>query len=250
MASASNNAVTEGNDAVWATITAQSRYGNYTQISAKWFKISDTLETHDKYGRKSEIAYQTGLKLKELAKDMEYALINNAAATSTDPRSTKGLKGWISTCINFTTGTSSTTLTEARFNDELQRAWSRGGNPDMVITPAKSKRTISTFDALDRLTVNVPADTKKVINAVDYYQSDFGLVKVYLNRHIATDDAANYESIFILEKNKWALGTLKPVTTEKLAKTGLAQGIQISTEYGLISRAETASGRIKNIDNT
>lgn len=249
LATASNNAVTEGNDAVLTTITAQSRYGNYTQISAKWFAISDTLEMHDKYGRKSEIAYQTGLKLKELAKDMEYALINNAAATSDDPRSTKGLKGWISTCINFTTGTASTTLTETYFNDELQRAWERGGNPDMIICPAKAKRTISTFDGQSRLTVNTDASAQKVINSVDFYESDFGVVKVYLNRNIATDDDTYYESIFFLEKSKWALGVLKPVTTEKLAKTGLSQKIQISTEYGLVSKAETASGWVKNAYN-
>lgn len=250
LTTAANNAVTEGNDAVLATIAAQNRYGNYTQISAKWFAISDTLETVDKYGRKSEIAYQTGLKLKELARDMEYALINNSTATSTDPRSTKGVKGWISTVINFTTGTSVTTLTETKFNDELQLCWTRGGNPDMVICPAKSKRTISAFNGQSRLTVNTDASDQKVINSVDYYESDFGVVKVYLNRFIATDDSANYESIFMLEKAKWALGTLKPVTTEKLAKTGLSQKIQISTEYGLISRAETASGRIKNICNS
>ena len=106
LASAANNSVTEGNDAVWATIVAPQRYQNTAQISAKWFKISDVLETVDKAGMKSQIAYTTSQKLKELARDMEYALINNATETTSDPRSLKGLKGWItSNVVNFTTGT-------------------------------------------------------------------------------------------------------------------------------------------------
>ncbi|HRT27924.1 MAG TPA: DUF5309 family protein, partial [Syntrophales bacterium] len=174
LASAANNAVTEGNDAVLATIVAPTRVGNYTQISAKWFAISDTLEAVDKAGRKSEIAYQTSLRLKELARDMEYALLNNAVATATDPRSLKGVKGFITTnCINFTTGTSVTTLTETRFNDDIQRCWAAGGNPDMVICPAALKRKISAFTGNSKITTNIDAESQKIILSVDYYESDF-----------------------------------------------------------------------------
>lgn len=251
LSSAANNAVTEGTDAVIADIAAQTRVGNYTQISAKWFAISDTLEAVDKAGRKSEVAYQTSLKLKELARDMEYALINNATATSTNPRSLKGLKGWITTnCVNFTTGTAATTITETRFNDDLQRCWTQGGNPNMVLAPAYSKRKISAFTGNSKLTTTIPADEAKVILSVDYYESDFGVVKVYASRFIASDDSASYESIFYLEKEKFALGQLIPLKVEKLAKTGLGEKVQISTEYTLISYQEAASARMKNINNT
>lgn len=250
LTTAANNAVTEGNDAVLATPAAQTRKGNYTQISASWFAVSDTMEAVDKAGRKSEIAYQTSLRLKQLATDMCYGLINNATSTSSDPRSACGLKGWISTNLtNFTTGATTTLLTETKFNDELQRCWNTGGKPDMVLAPAYSKRKISSFTGNSKLTTTIPADDNRVILAVDYYESDFGVVKVYASRFIATDDSASYESLFILEKAKWQLGTLKPVTVEKLAKTGLGQKVQISTEYTLISRQEAASSRIKNIYN-
>lgn len=250
LTTAASNAVTEGNDAVPADIVAQTRTGNYVQTSAKWFKISDILEKINKAGRKSEIAYQTALKLKELARDMEYALLNNSSAVTTDPRSLCGLKGWISTNqINFTTGTTSTTLTETYFNDSIQRCWTQGGNPDMVLAPAKQKRLISAFDGNSRLTVNMEADDKKVINTVDLYESDFGVVKVYASRFLATDDDTTYESVFILEKDKFALGVLQPVKVEKLAKTGLAQTVQIATTYTLISKQEAASDWIKNCYN-
>jgi hypothetical protein len=250
LTTAGNNAVTEGMDASVATIRAQTRKGNYCQISAKWFAISDTLEAVDKAGRKSEIAYQTSLQLKELACDMCYGLINNAVSSSSDPRSAMGLKGWLTTNVtNFTTGTTSALLTETKFNDALAACWTQGGKPDMVLAPAYSKRKISSFTGNSKLTTTIPADENKVILAVDYYESDFGVVKVYASRFIATDDSASYESLFILEKAKFQLGTLKPVTVEKLAKTGLSQKVQISTEYTLISRQEAASTRIKNIYN-
>ena len=250
LTAAANCAVTEGNDAVLTDGHSQTRVGNYTQIAAKWFSVSDTLEAVDKAGRKSEIAYLTSIFLKELARDMEYGLLNNATATSSDPRSAKGVKGWITTNdTSFTTGTSITTLTETLFNDVIQACWVAGGNPTMVLAPASMKRKISAFTGNSKLTTNIDADSKKVILSIDYYESDFGIVKVYATRFLATDDDANYDSVLILDKEKWQMGTLQGLKTEKLAKTGLSQKIQMSTEYTLISRQELASGRIKNCYN-
>lgn len=250
LTAAANCAVTEGNDAVLADGHSQTRVGNYTQIAAKWFSVSDTLEAVDKAGRKSDIAYNTSLFLKELARDMEYGLLNNALATSTDPRSAKGVKGWITTNdTSFTTGTSVTTLTETLFNDVIQACWGQGGNPTMVLAPAKMKRKISAFTGNSKLTTNMDADQKKIILSVDYYESDFGIVKVYATRFLATDDSPYYDSVLILDKEKWQLGVLQGLKTEKLAKTGLSTKIQMSTEYTLISRQEAASGRIKNCYN-
>lgn len=251
LTAAANCAVTEGNDAVLADGHVQTRVGNYTQVAAKWFSVSDTLEAIDKAGRKSEIAHNTTLFLKELARDMEYGLLNNASATSSDPRSAMGAKGWITTnCTSFTTGTSVTTLTETLFNDAIANCWTQGGNPGMVLAPMKLKRKISAFTGNSKLTTNVDAEAKKIILSVDYYESDAGVIKVYATRFLATDDAASYDSILILEKEKWQLGTLQGLKTEKLAKTGLSTKIQMSTEYTLISLQEAASARIRNILNT
>jgi hypothetical protein len=255
LTTAANCAVTEGNDAVNTTIAAQTRTGNYTQIAAKWFAISDTLESVDKAGRKSEVAYQTSLFLKMLARDMEYGLINNEYATSTDPRSAKGLKGWIQTNSNvFTTGAATNTLTETAFNDIIEKVWAQGGNPGMVMTSSGNKRKISAFTGNSKITTNMDAENKKIILSVDYYESDFGVVKVYASRFLAEDSqtsgagslsGAGYYSVFFIEKEKFQVGYLKPLVTEKLAKTGLATKVQMSTEYTLISRNEKASGRIQ-----
>lgn len=250
LAAAANNAVTEGMDATYATIVAPSRVGNYVQQSTKWFKISDILEAVDKAGKKSEVAYQTTLKLKELSRDMEYALLNNTTSSATDPRSLKGFKGFVTTSgYTFTTGTASTTLTEALFNTAIQLAWSQGGNVNMVLAPGSMKKKISAFNGQSRLTITESGDKKGIIAAVDLYECDFGVVKIYASRFMATDDSAAYDSVFFVEKEKWALGSLLPVKVEKLAKTGLGDGIQISTAYTLICRSEKANSRLKNCNN-
>ena len=172
LTTAANCAVTEGNDAVLTQALAQTRVGNYAQISAKWFQVSDSLESVDKAGRKSEIAYQTGRFLKMLARDMEYGLLNNvtaSAGSSTLPRILKGVKGWITTnATSFTTGTAETTLTETLFNTQIQDCWEAGGNPGMVLAPANIKRKISAFTGNAKITTNMDAENKKIILSVDY----------------------------------------------------------------------------------
>lgn len=259
LTTAANTAVTEGNDFVAQTIAAQTRTGTYTQIAAKWFAISDTLEAVDKAGRKSEVSYQTSLFLKALARDMEFSLLNNVMYTATDPRSTKGLKGWVLTSSNvYTTGVSTNTCGEVKFNDLIEKVWIQGGNPSMILTTSVGKRAISAFTGNAKITTNMDAENKKIILAVDYYESDFGVVKVYASRFLNEDTQAgaggagaltnaNYYSVFVIEKEKFQMGILKPLVTEKLAKTGLATKVQMSTEYCLISRAEAASGRLQRI---
>ena len=66
LAAAATNAAVEGADASDATLSATTRVGNYTQISQKTIKISGTLESVDKAGRKSEKAYQLAKASKEI----------------------------------------------------------------------------------------------------------------------------------------------------------------------------------------
>uniref|UniRef100_A0A6M3LJK5 Putative major capsid protein n=1 Tax=viral metagenome TaxID=1070528 RepID=A0A6M3LJK5_9ZZZZ len=84
-----------------------------------------------------------------------------------------------------------------------------------------------------------------------YYESDFGVVKVYATRFLVSDTAAtfptSYEDVLILDKEMWSVATLQPLKTEKLAKTGLSTKIQMSTEYTLVSRQEKASAWLKNM---
>ncbi len=60
------NAAVEGADASDATLSPTTRLGNYTQILQKTIKVSGTLDTVNKAGRKSEKAYQLAKASQEI----------------------------------------------------------------------------------------------------------------------------------------------------------------------------------------
>lgn len=253
LAAAAQNAKVEGVAASAAAVVAPTRPSNYTQISAKWFDISDTMEAVDSAGDLTGVSYQTAKALKELSRDIEYDCINTAAANaggSTTARNACGLKGWITTTTyDFSAAeNSSNLLTDSIFTARIQAAWVLGGQPDIVLAPAQQKKLISTFDQSDRQTVNVDAGAKKIVAVVDYYESDFGLVRIYPNRFIVADDTY-YDWLFILQKDMWEYLTLLPVKVEKLARTGLFQLVQISTEWTLKCKQEKANAYIKYLYN-
>lgn len=194
-----------------------------------------------------------------LARDMEFGLLNNTVATSSNPRSAGGVKSFITTnqCskgdLGFTTGVADCTFTESMFNIGIQYCWTAGGNPTMVLAMPNLKKVISNFSGNSKITTNMDAENKKIILSVDYYESDFGVVKIYATRFLTTDTTSvsytAYEDVLILDKELWAVATLQPLKTEKLAKTGLSTKIQMSTEYTLVSRQQEASAWIKNANH-
>ena len=83
-ASNSANAVVEGSAAVFASgdLTPRTRLTNHTQILRKGFSTSRTQDVIDKAGvAGTEFDHQRMLKTKELARDMNAALINQTSAS-------------------------------------------------------------------------------------------------------------------------------------------------------------------------
>lgn len=243
LAAAAANAQVEGDDATNIAAVPTVRAGNYTQILTKNFQITATQEAIDKAGRDSEIAYQKTKKLKELARDIEYALVVNgssASGASATARTLQGLAGWITT--NVLTSGSARALTETLLNDNLQTIWAAGGFPSTVLCGAKQKRVISAFTTNTR---NVVADEKKLTSAVDVYQSDFGQVMVRLHHQINTTLA---DEVFILgDMSLWKKAWMRPVVSTPLAKTGDSSKFQIVAELTLESLQELGSGSIKDL---
>jgi hypothetical protein len=236
LAAAALNQKAEGATASASAIGAGTRLYNYVTISAKWFDISDLLESVDSAGDLGKISYQTAKALKELARDMEYTLINEATGSSSDPYKSYGLKYFLGSGSTnygpFTSAATSNLLTEDIFTARMQAVWDQGGKVDFVLAPAAQKRRISQFNGSNRLTVNTEMTNKKVLNVVDFVENDFGVARIYMERFIGAD-STNYEWVFYLQKDLWKLLTLQPVKVEKLARTGLSQIVQISTSYTL-----------------
>ncbi len=245
LAAAAANAVIEGDDAAAAAVTPTVRVTNYCQILRKVWQVTDTQNAVMKAGRASESDYQKMKALKELARDIEYALVINTAAASGasgTARQLKGLQGWIATNVTTGTATADEALTEGMLNDNLQLIWAAGGFPSTVLAGAFQKRTISGFSVNTR---DIDADSQKVVRSVDVYKSDFGEITIRLHQQVNTTIPG---SLLILgDMSLWNKAWLRPVNAEQLARSGSSLKFMAEAELTLESRQEKGSGKITQL---
>lgn len=236
------NAAVEGDDSTAAAVVPTVRLNNNTQILTKNFIVSGTQEIVRKAGRSSEIGYQVQKLTKELATDIEYALVvNTAIATgaSATARQMEGLAGWIVT--NTSSATANRSLTSAILDANLQLIWAAGGDPDVILSGGNQKVAIAGFTQNTRY---IAADAAKVVNSVDIYQSSFGTLKTVLS-HIMNTKLAN--TIFNLDMSYWRKAWLRPVGLAELARTGDSRKFQMVAELTLESLNEKASGTVTQL---
>jgi hypothetical protein len=266
-AAVSNNAVVEGDDVTsFTAAVATDRLANYTQISRKDVLISGTLEKLDKAGRRSEIAYQLSKKGAELKRDIEAAsLANQAAVAGSMPstaRRTAGLPAFLRTNTNRSTGATpgadptvsnglvnaaatdgtQRAFTEAMLKDVIQKVWTEGGTPKMLMVGPGNKVVASTFTGIADIRYNLTAPkTAAIIGAADVYVSDFGQVSIVPNRFQRNRDA------FVLDPDFAELCWLRPITQVELAKTGDAEKRMLIGEWGLKVKQQKAHGVIADL---
>ena len=251
------NAAVEGADASDATMSPTTRLGNYTQIVQKTIKISGTLESVDKAGRKSEKAYQLSKASAELKRDIETILTANqgrSAGDASTARNMGAMLSWIKTNTNKSSGTTAgvdpTTIgvstrtdgtqrafTETILKDVVQKVYSSGGNPKILMVGPFQKQAVSAFAGIAAQRFMAPADAPTtIIGAADVYMSDFGTMSVVPNRFMRTRDA------LVLDPEYAAVAYLRPFATNELAKAGDAEKTQILAELTLEMRNEAAHG--------
>ncbi len=239
LATAAANAQVEGDDATATAAVPTVRLGNYTQILWKVFQVSETQRAVVAAGRNDEIDYQTLKRTKELARDIEYALIinsNTAVGSATVARQLKGMFGWIATNLTTATATSEA-LSETNFNANLALVWAQGGYPSVTLVGSYQKRKISGFTSNTR---RIEAEEKKLVNTVDVYESDFGTIMVRLH-HIINDVQPGY-ILNLGAMELWVKAWLRPVNRVELAKTGSSDRYKIEAELTLECRNEKGSG--------
>ncbi len=235
------NKFIEGDSASALAITPRSREGNYCQIVRKVWQISDTDMAVDTAGGKED-SQQLTKHLKELARDIEYALVINsssASGASGTARQLKGLLGWISTNNETGAGTANEVLTETMLNDALSDIWAAGGMPSNILCGGFQKRKISNFSTNTR---NVAATAKELTAAVDIYESDFGRIAVRLHHQLNTTAAGTL--IILGEMSHWNKAWLRPVKREELARDSASTKFMVEAELTLESLSEAGHGKI------
>jgi hypothetical protein len=247
-----NNAVPEGEDApaIDAAVVAL-RMQNYTQILDKVVKVSDTSQRVDGAAKVEKLAKQISYKLKELKRDKETILLANAAAVpgagvgATTRKmagfeafiitnASRGATGAAPTLSGTTDGypnaahTPGTTraLTEDILNTVMQSVWQQGGNVKYAIVGPANKRLISkTFNGT--ATKFKDQDDKKIISAIDYYESDFGTIEIVADRF------SNPASVLLIDPEHVSICELQPTRQIELARTGHTENRLIQSEMTL-----------------
>ena len=218
-----------------------------------------------KAGRKKEGSRQALRKLRELKRDVEYALTRNQAGTAgsaTVGRSLGSMESWIgatapsstvATLVVFTTAAASGTygetasgapaaptdtavgstaaFTEASLKLALEGAWQNGGDTDVLLMTPSNKNSLNDFTGIAQRNIDVGrGDQASITGAADVYVSSFGVHKVVQHRYMRN------QSVLCLDTSLWAIASLRPFTTQKLAKTGDADKTLIQTELTLVAR--------------
>lgn len=268
LAAAATNQAVEGDDSTYATASPTTLLSNYTQIFKKSVMISGTADAIRKYGRKEEFAYQMAKKGKELKRDIEFSIVQNAASSAgstTVARMSAGLESMIAgnrvfAASNNTTGTTAgyaaglwtrpvdgttAAFTETNLVAALDAAWQDGGDPSVIMTNSSQKRAMAAFGGASKfagVSINQGRTAQSVVlGGVDLYISDFGEHKVMLNRYMRT------RTVLCLDPDYISFGFLRPIKYEERAKTGDASRGELLAEGCLIVGNPDAHAKVQDI---
>lgn len=237
------NAHVEGDDAAPEGSGATIRLDNQTQIFKKHVVVTGTQEKVKKAGRRSEVAYETAKKLKELKTDMEMSIFgvnqSKVVGNDTTARVMGSLQSYIVTNTVFGVGGADPTgngvdgrtdgtqvaMTEQMLRDVLQLTYTAGARPSMLIVGAHNKGVASSFTGNAQKEIDVTS--KKIVDTVDVYVGDFATLKIMPSRHVRARDALLIDPEYL----KWA--ELRPTFQNDLAKTGDSFRKQIICEATL-----------------
>jgi hypothetical protein len=252
----------QGDDTTATAAKTTTRVGNRTQIFKESGSVSGTQEAVDKAGRDSEMAWQKLQKGEELVCDIETSMIGNYASITGDGTTaaqTAGALAWMSSNVSRGAGGSSggfsagvvaaatngtqRTFTEALLKSVLSSAFSNGAPAiSQAYMGATHKGIFSTFTGIADIRVDTKAGQQaSIVAGADVYTGDFNTITTVPVQYGLTRD------VLLVDPSMWAVGTLRSMKTEPLAKTGDAERFQVITEKCLIARNEKGSAVIADL---
>lgn len=248
-------AINEGSDATFDPLTPRKRLCNLTHILRKTYDVTDTQRNVDTAGVDDEYYYQMRKAGKELARNIEFALIHSVRqfqvgqgnAVGTQPRK---MDGFIAYALS-TDPTCATTqdlvgdelpthFTADGFSPEsclnacnlaqlLEEMWRKGAQTDKLAMNSKQKRALSNFtlNPNSQIRYTQQVSDKTFVNSIDIVQSDFGTQQTILHRYVPTD------AVLAMEAAHLAIAVLRPVLAVDLAKVGSSSKGMMEAELTL-----------------
>jgi Family of unknown function (DUF5309) len=256
-----NNAQIQGDTTANTAPKVTVRPGNRTQIFKEQGAVSGTQEAVDHAGVSSELAWQKVQKGEELATDMEARFLGNFASVAGGAGTaaeSAGALAWMTSNVSrgaggasggYSAGTvaAATNGTQRAFSETLLKtvlasAFNNGARPSQAYMGAVHKQQFSAFTGIAQIRTEVSGEQQAtIIGAADVYVSDFGKLTTVPVQYGLTRD------VLLIDPSYWAVGTLRPMKTEELAKTGDAMPFQIIAEKTLVAKNEKSSAVIADL---
>lgn len=232
------------------TVTTQT--DNYTQIFSDYVSVSGSWQSTEQYGVDNPFDREVDKKIKETVIKLERAAHYGRRSSSVPTSNATPFRrmGGLWYFLRGVSGTNATdagggSLTESRLLDMLQDIWTDGGKPDTIWVGARQKRAINNF-ILPFVQTSRTESTAGVI--VGRYESDFGDVKVVLDRYLKPDDVVittdEYLGIGPLKGN----GRSRALSIEDMPKRGDLTEAFIVGEYTMeVRNNQRAHGWLYNL---
>lgn len=131
-------------------------------------------------------------------------------------------------------------LTESLVKSAMQTAYTAGGSPGVLLVRPSDKVIVSTFSG--NATRFEQSDSNELNAAFDFYVTDFGRLKVVPDRFFGSENSA-----YLLDLDHVTFKTLRNVEAKPLAKTGDAEKMLLTWEYGLQMDNKDAHAVIRDL---
>ena len=270
---ASNNEQLDGDVFDGDSLTFTAKRSNYHQISRRDLRITRRADIVNKPGRRSETAYQIMKEMKTLKNSVELAAlvrrVGRVGSATETPRAA-GVPAWIST--NFLGGTSAvaptlttgaaptpttagTVGTARGLNEHLiLRAkeniyTSAKDNANLLLLSPRLKQSLTGYlfsNSSARIArpeqTFSPGKGATVMGAVDFWQTDFGTIRIVPSRYIPAGASAS--EVLLLNPEYWSMSYLTGFTTQDIPKDGDNRRKMLLVDWTVCAKNEASSAVI------
>ena len=197
LAAATANKAVEGADHVGPAKVAPKRYLNYCQIIRQDIQVTGSMQQTEHIGGQGNVfGYQQAKAMKELKRDTEWTLFQEASASgaSGTAREMNGVETVIS---NASTSSGQRVLTHALLTAVAQSAWDDGADVDVIYCGGARKVGLSKLVNTAYGTRFIKSgDGGKVVQTIDLYEGEFGTYRVVKDRYLSTNKYVMLDSAF------------------------------------------------------
>ena len=236
-----DNFMEEGFELARTASSPTVRVSNSCQISKKDATVTGSQEASNPAGRKSEMAHQMARRAKELKRDIEKRALSEEPRATGATRKTRGFGHFLTITSRGATGANPVsetaaatggtdrTLTEKTAGTGLapimKTSFDAGGSATMLFTNSTQKLIIDGF--VGRTNSNHNISESKVQASVSLYASDFGNLRVVLDREMSQ------QIIYGIDPDMVRMAFFRNFQSTPIAKIGDAETRMILAEGGV-----------------